>query len=1229
MDRNEITLALLEARKKLTETISKELLGPGSEVSYPDEKHELISEPASQRYTVGILYPREQKMNEDNDGNEEKSEEESEKITDFDEASGTTEPATSADSIRPAKSLNTEDYSAPESKESEQEVSLAQQNRPSSLGFTFFVSAGIKHLKVDIETAEYKAIPKNKLNNELVFPYDGDEISYIPDSLSGLIKYDSEKKEVRCLDFVSKSQLDDLFERNHIEDQPLLYDLILNLNRYKYGAFRRQPWSESVVLDFSKTQLPKILLLGKRVQLTAVLRHISTNVDAITVMFSNETKSDTFYQTQIKVCLSNVDASYFIPKNHSALINSDSIDEDDLSLSMLYRKKLSYATGHGVSTDWSIDKKGHGYIKTTYLPLYEVPRIRFDLRKTTENEKKVDKSCLSMKELSGIGVLSKEDIFAEISAFIETYGEWIETLKSEILLETFDFRYIKAAEKHITYCYESFGRMKTGLNILSKDEKAWQSFQLANRAMFMQRIHSRFQNAETDSYPNDKELQNKLKSIDYDSQPDEHFWRPFQLAFLLMSVNSIVKPNSGERDLVDLIWFPTGGGKTEAYLGLTAFTIFHRRLTDFVSSGGTAVFMRYTLRLLTSQQFTRAATLICACEQIRKKEKKLNLGTEEITIGLWIGGAHIPNKLTTGSLSAKECLEKLTSAEAGDLDYRKDRYNKFQVLKCPWCGTKIVKDKIEIVDKEGEIGEFGYALGKNRFIVHCTQEGCPYEAELPIKLIDEDIYNKPPTLLFGTVDKFAMVAWNEQTRRLFGLGTENRSPDLIIQDELHLISGPLGSIVGIYETAIDWLCSWKGVKPKIIASTATIRKAKDQMRSLYNREMRQFPAPGLDASDSFFATEEKLFDDVGLRISNGRLYCGIMPSGKTKAILQARTFAITLQAIKDMSLPDEAKDYLWTETGYFNSLRDLGKASALIDDDVKDFIKRLAYRKSLFSRIMPRSLGKTYELTSRVHTTELLDTLDKLEHLKYTQANVANHKYAVSTLLASNMISVGVDIDRLNMMLVCGQPKLVSEYIQASSRIGRSYPGIALVLYDSAKSRDRSYYEMFLPFHESFYKFVEPTGLTPFSIPARNKALHAVFIAALRLSAQDIVSEQSAGNLESKAKHKDLIDKIITFVQCRVRDINATNPSFNDDSHDVRKEMEDIVEYWSQKAELVGDAPLYYGYRFIIKPPVGETRLIRPFHQGNDLAKETLTSMRNVDSTLKSSIIVWQEKTGE
>lgn len=1189
---NDFQKDLLELRKKIADALRAELMGPGSEISYPDAEHELISEYASDRYSVGILYPQNVKFGDNDAVKEDNGEEELEKTNEE----------------NAVEDENESRYKMHKDDAFDDDVNMAQQNKPSSMGLTFFIGGDIASLKINVSYAKYLVAE----DNDIIVPCPYDDL-FIPDCLSAYVAFDKEKKTLKKLQPIKWNDLNDLFEHNAIEDAELL-NTIANLNKVFQSkrAYRRRPFSEEITLNFSENKAEKALENAKG-YVTAVKHQVINDVYSITIMMVNgETIGrGHIFQPQIKVCSAENDGMLFV--NYNNFSDTSSYDEEEKSLDLLYRKKLVYGTGHGVSVDWNIDANGYGEIFTEFMPLYEAPKINLNLRREIEQEQAVDERSLSMKYLSDLDRTDRTTKIADMSSFIDCYGAWIETLQNESSDSDFSARYRQAAERHIAQCKESYARMKDGLEILRKDDTAWDAFQLTNRAMFMQRIHGSFQR--DDHYPDDEIWQKAMADLDYSSNSDSNFrWRPFQLAFLLMSVKSIIDPSSQERDWVDLIWFPTGGGKTEAYLGLTAFTIFHRRLKN-PENGGTTVMMRYTLRLLTSQQFTRAATLICACEKIRRDEqanrfKKYNLGYEKITIGLWIGGDHVPN---TNS-KALENYEKLT-ASGNDLKGRKDKYNKFQVLKCPWCGTKMVQDQ-----KDGKtFGKWGYKFrNKKYFYLSCTQEGCEFEKELPIQIIDEELYKTPPTLLFGTVDKFAMMAWKKDITSFFGK-EKNDAPDLIIQDELHLIAGPLGSMVGIYETAIDYLCSRKGRKPKIIASTATIRQAAQQCRALYNREVRQFPAQGLDASDSFFAKE------VPTEIDFGRTYFGVMPSGKTKVMLQARATAIALQYVHQLQCSDVQKDQFYTLAIYFNSLKELGKASSVVSDDVKDFIKRISYRQ-IFKIYSSRNIGTAYELTSRVSTSELNDTLDRLENMTYSAQNISEKKYPVNVLLASNMISVGVDVSRLNLMLLQGQPKSVSEYIQASSRIGRTNPGLAVTLYDASKSRDRSYYEQFKAFHGAFYKYVEPTGVTPFSSPARDRALHAVLLSGVRHSVGELNEDNSAPNVLIDNDF-DKIEEFAKFIYERVKEINSFNPAgMADDSGQVKNELDVFIEEWKKKAQLFDK--LIYGDKYIVADaPKDACRIIKRFDdKNNDDAQRTLTSLRSVDKTVPVSVLVWEDE---
>lgn len=1229
MNESEIRKQLIDAREEYIKIIKSELLGPGSEFSLPDIAHELISSTPTSRYSVGILFPQGNQMNQDNDetvplleadGSTDKEESDA-------EAEIQTEPVQES-----RKHVSEFDETADENLD--EEIGMSMQYMPSSMGITFLVKGNADIIKGKVTFATYR----KALITDCSIPYTpADPEHYtVPSELAHKMSFDKNTGTMKLLTQIKAKEVRDIFEKDTIPENEyqILKQIAYRFVDYCNAGYVRVPHEISeFILDFSKGEYVDAEsnreLDGTSAKIVALRTKVSDDIWSVTVMLVNELEevpakaNHCIFQSRIEINTHN-NCFSFVESNPNPDIHL--MDEEECSLELLYRHKKIYGTGLGTSVDWDIDEQGKGSVWNDFFPIEEIPAMNFSLPKNrviTNNE-------LSMKYLSDLNSIDKDTKISSMYSLVDLYKNWVVDLeKTASLLDT---KYISAASKNIAECRRAYERMYAGIKTLKENETAYKAFLLANRAMFMQRVHITMQSdmakESADRYPGDEEISDWLRNVDYYKEDDGNCrWRPFQIAFLLMDINSIVYDESPERNIVDLIWFPTGGGKTEAYLGLTAFTIFYRRLTHSKEAAGTTVIMRYTLRLLAAQQFSRAATLICACEYIRqqceKKHRKYpiySLGKEPISIGLWIGGTHIPNR-NEGENSASYHLEKLKNvSKYYYVRNEKERHNKFQVLKCPWCGTKMVMD-----DRDNKlVGDWGYNMENGKhFYMFCPQEDCDFTNKLPIQIIDDELYRNPPTLLFGTVDKFAMMPWDGRIGAFFGIGSNNRAPELIIQDELHLISGALGTVVGIYETAVDGICGQKGVYPKIIASTATIRRAKEQCSVLYNREVVQFPAPGLDAEDSFFARESTIDYEKGIY---GRKYIGIMPSGKTKAMTEIRMMAALMQKAYTMDLPDEIKDKFWTLTVYFNSLKDLGKASTLVDDDVKDFIIRTANRMFTTRRLIVRA----DELTSRVSTTELNETLDKLEKIEYSKENMEAKQYASSVLLATNMISVGIDVARLNVMLMVGQPKLTSEYIQASSRVGRSFPGLCFIQYDATKSRDRSHYERFRSYHESFYRFVEPTGATPFSKPARERALHAVLTAMIRQK-EEWKDDKDAQKFDMGDLEKS-ISEIQEFILNRIKSINARSENqLKDDIEDVRSEIQEFFKKWQELVEECnqdgGKIPIYFGRRFMVSPPNSEERrLLRQYNSaGRDAAVDTLTSMRNVDAPVTGSVVIWEE----
>jgi hypothetical protein len=606
-------------------------------------------------------------------------------------------------------------------------------------------------------------------------------------------------------------------------------------------------------------------------------------------------------------------------------------------------------------------------------------------------------------------------------------------------------------------------------------------------------------------------------------------WRPFQLAFLLMGLRGIVDPKHADRELVDLLFFPTGGGKTEAYLGLAAFTLVLRRLRDpKITSAGVTVLMRYTLRLLTLDQLGRAAALICALELERQQDKS-RLGEHPFEIGLWVGQAATPNRM--GKCEKKKA-PPAQSALARTLDFRNGRSDTppIPLEACPWCGTKFTRDSFYLSPD---------ALEPRDLQVVCVNHLCDFTGSeaLPIIAVDEPLYRRLPCFVISTVDKFAALPWTAEVGQLLGhvdryerpsgsttLGfsrggpgvpVQLQPPDLIIQDELHLISGPLGTVAGNYEAAIDRLATrtidGKEVRPKIVASTATVRRADAQIRALFQRpSVTVFPPAGPDRRDSFFAYTERVEQ------TPGRMYIGIAAQGRSMKVVYLRTVMALMAAAQrgyaeNRKSPDNPMDPYMSVVGYFNSLRELGGSRRIAEDELSLKLKnpprqRLEPQDDLFSS---RSIQQDpLELTSRVET----DMVAEAKHRLGLPFSDQDH---VDLALATNMISVGLDITRLGLMVVLGQPKGSSEYIQATSRVGRERgkPGLVVTLLNMHKPRDRSHYERFETFHQTFYRSVEATSVTPSAPRALDRALAPTLVGMIRHMEPGLYPNNKAGDV--------------------------------------------------------------------------------------------------------------------
>jgi hypothetical protein len=802
---------------------------------------------------------------------------------------------------------------------------------------------------------------------------------------------------------------------------------------------------------------------------------------------------------------------------------TESDDWDDRVADLQYRDVCEYAVGHGVSATWQrppetaasgSQSNSCRKLETTWIPRAEVELVA--------------PSAIPQVELQ-MEVLGKladgADAAAKLQPLVTQYRQWIESQKAKHTGLTAERA--QTASEMMIVAGAIAGRIEAGIELLA-DPQVREAFCVANRAMAR------------------AGRQRAWAASDRQTPPEKlapPSWRPFQLAFFLMTLRSIAQPMHNDRKCVDLLFFPTGGGKTEAYLGLAAFSMALRRLQNpGVMGCGMSVLMRYTLRLLTLDQLGRAAALMCALELERETNKAL--GEWPFEIGLWVGMAATPNRMgkrgDSGPGHEYTAYTKLMRYQ------RDDRGNPapIPIEECPWCATKFTKKSFRLVPSE---------LNPMDLRVHCVNHACAFTGNryLPILGVDEPIYRRLPAFLIATVDKFASLPWTGETGCLFGLvnrydkdgfygpcspgrgvslGGQLPPPDLIIQDELHLISGPLGTIAGVYEAAIDALATRQtptgNLRPKIIASTATVRRADVQIRALFERlQVSVFPPPGPDRRDSFFA------HTVPASTTPARLYIGVAAQGRSLKVVLLRTALALLSAgqvayERENGKRNEANpaDPYMTLLGYFNSLRELGGSRRIIEDEVRTRVAQYSRRRrieppeALFTN---RSIEyDVLELTSRVSTSDV-------SAAKHGLSQPFHKENRVDTALATNMISVGLDIIRLGLMVVLGQPKTSAEYIQATSRVGRDpkRPGLVVTLLNVHKPRDRSHYERFETYHDSFYRSVEATSVTPFSPRALDRALAATLVAMCRHTRPMLTVPAGASLILAERPHLDAIAK--------------------------------------------------------------------------------------------------------
>ncbi|WP_237318371.1 DISARM system helicase DrmA [Streptomyces sp. JJ36] len=849
-------------------------------------------------------------------------------------------------------------------------------------------------------------------------------------------------------------------------------------------------------------------------------------------------------------------------------IEAHSEDPEEQHLRLLYRNELRHANGRNVAVHAEVhDGERHAHrLETRWLPYYDVPATI-----APQDSEQLAGLVLSMDALAE---LEPAQLVTGLSPLSSGYAAWLDDREAEISELPAALR--PTAEAAVFTARQIAQRIEAGIAVLTGEKSPLQAdalaaFRFANEAMAMQRRHTQIvalREATGLGYA-------EAKAAIEQEGAKAASWRPFQLAFVLLNLAALTDPAHSERRAdhtatVDLLFFPTGGGKTEAYLGLAAFTFAIRRLQGVQGAGaqardgraGVAVLMRYTLRLLTAQQFQRASTLVCAAEVLRQRDVN-RWGTEPFRIGMWVGYGVAPNWYKDAAKQISDALDSATTKRASVL----------QTKLCPWCGSRI---EVSAKTTDGE---------RRRILLYCANsegaQACRFSyvkakgEGLPILTVDEEIYRLLPALVIATVDKMAQLPWQGYAGMLFGRvsrrcarhgywhpdlgrriectgkhpkkgaqpGTKElepvsrlRPPDLIIQDELHLISGALGTTVGLFESAVDELCTWETVQedgtvvatgPKIVASTATTKRAAQQVRGVFGRGLAIFPPQVLEVGDTFFSRQVPVTERTP-----GRRYFGVCAHGVRMKSAEIRIAEILLLA--GQTLFDEhgrdADPYM-TLVGYFNATRELAGMRRFLDDDVTTRVRRNGHRRvrdagALSDRLASTGMLTVQELTSRISSADITEVLKQLENSFDPELRTSARRAAIAAelraakkekrapvvpeldferqpvdvVLATSMLQVGVDVSRFGLMMVTGQPKNTAEYIQASSRVGRdaARPGLVVTLYNWTRPRDLAHYEDFEHYHATFYRQVEALSVTPYSRRSLDRGTAAAFIAALR-----------------------------------------------------------------------------------------------------------------------------------
>ena len=940
--------------------------------------------------------------------------------------------------------------------------------------------------------------------------------------------------------------------------------------------------------------------------LTVVLRNVTQ------IVSTGEPHQSVLYQTYFEVTAKAGELQKY-PESERPF---NQLDEDEQSLALLYRESATWGIGHGCACGWDVEtSRPPAFLYADVMPAVELPSMTPDI--LDSKGKKIE---LSMRALAGLSDDGTGAAWKSLENLSIEYRSWIERERCESA--SLNTKLGPVAHRHLDACERCLGRIETGINLLRSNTLVRRAFRFANLSMLLQQVSTKQlarRPLEWSVMWNRVTPQGSHKSpwdIYEGNVEDSRLgaWRAFQIAFLLMCLDGSRDGGSPDREIVDLIWFPTGGGKTEAYLAVMAFYMFHERLQ--IQTGqigpardGTNVLMRYTLRMLTTQQFQRAASLICSMEFLRRNPSVHGIGHipgRRFSLGLWIGRNGSPNNIK----NAETAIRRFRADES--------KGNPLVLTECPWCRSEIGKyDGVRpktISAKQWNGERIKGIIGP---LLLCSDNQCSFgkddpEDWLPVEVIDERIYRFPPSLVISTADKLAIVAYRPDAGALFGrhmVGGQPRQdslpPGLIIQDELHLISGPLGTMYALYEGVFERLCSYqhngKWIKPKLIASTATIRGAAEQVKALYARSQTNlFPGPGLNMGDSFFG---KYARTVSGELCNGRLYLGIHASDYGSVLTtQVRTFATSL--FRPFSFDPGVRDAWWTLLTFYNSIRELGGAKTLFDSDIRSRLKFMFNREG-FAHNVRRNLRIVEELTSRLSQSEIVGMMDRL----CSPYQDTDQDRTLDACLASNIIEVGVDIDRLSLMGVVGQPKTTATYIQVTGRVGRRWKdraGLILMIYNPSKSRDRSHFEQFHGYHRRLYERVEPTSATPFALSAIQRGLCGVLLTWAR--------QHSKAPVQDVAAYDDAVEAAYQLLRERCAAVQS-DEDLERSLAEMERVHDELLEKWSLNPQAWEKIPPDRDGEYLMLWP-GQYATLMQKRRGLQIP----SSLRQVDSSAELKI---------